>query len=189
MKPISGFLLAFGLTGLLYSCQSAQSSAGSSDTSNTGKSYPLRVSFQADYAVVQQTESVALWSMDRSSQPKSGRINISGDGYFLTLLDNTVNADLPYYGQRYEFLGANDESDILFKDKFIENITYSRTADHNIVSLEFDVRQITERFHVQLVIQRNKKAYLLLSSPQRQSIQYEGRVKILSEPQKSLTQI
>ena len=186
MKPISGFVLVFGLIGFLYSCQSARSSANSN---YTGKSYPLRVSFQADYVFVQQTESVALWNLDISSQPKRGRISTSGDGYFLTLLDNTVNANLPYYGQRYEFLGANDESDILFKDKFIENITYSRTADHNIVSLEFDVRQITERFHVQLVIQRNKKAYLLLSSPQRQSIQYEGRVKILSEPQKSLTQI
>ena len=178
MKPISGFVLVFGLIGFLYSCQSARSSANSN---YTGKSYPLRVSFQADYVFVQATQQNAIWEVNSSSQPRSGRINTTGDGYFMTLLDNTVNANLPYYGQRYEFMGVNEEPVILLKDKSLENIKYGRTADHSVVTLEFDVRQKTERFHVQLVIQRNRKAFLLVSSPQRQSIRYDGRVEVLKE--------
>ena len=179
MKAFSGLVLAFGLIGLLHSCQPSQTSARSVDRIKTGKNYPLRVSFQPDYVVVQQTEYVALWNLDADSQPRGGRINTSGDGYFLTLKDNTVNADLPYYGQRYEFIGVYEEPRIRIKDKSLENITYGRTADRKVVSLEFDVLQIAERFHVKLVIQQDRKAYLLVFSPHRQSIRYEGKVEVL----------
>lgn len=176
---ISGFVLIFSLMGILHSCQSSRTSARSGDRVNSTKSYPLRVSFQPDYVEVQQTEFVALWDLDRHSQPRGGRINTSGDGYFLTLKNNTINADLPYYGQRYEFLGVYEEPRIRIKDKSLENVTYGRTADRKIVSLEFDVLQIAERFHVKLVIQHDKKAYLLIFSPHRQSIRYDGRVEVL----------
>ncbi|HSR61734.1 MAG TPA: DUF4251 domain-containing protein [Robiginitalea sp.] len=179
MKPISAMLLVIGLAGSLLSCQSSQSAPGAADRSSAAKNYPLKVSFQADYVQMVATPVTALWNADSNSQHRGGRINIAGEGHSLTLRGNSVNADLPYYGQRDMFRGVYDEPTIIFKEKTLENITYGRTADRKIVMLEFDVRQNTERFHVQLVILRDKKAYLLLNSPQRQSIRYEGRVEVL----------
>lgn len=178
MRPLFVLFLAFGLMGILYSCDSMQSAGQASDGGNETKNYPLRVSFQADYVTIIPSRGVAIWDMDNSSQPRSGRMNTLGQGY-MTLRDHSVNADLPYYGQRDLFRDMYEQPDIILKDKTLQNITYVRSADHKIVALEFDVHQNTERFHVQLVIMPDKKAYLFLQSPQRQSIRYEGRVEVL----------
>ncbi len=105
--------------------------------------------------------------------------NMQGQGYFMTLEGNTINADLPYFAPRDLFRDVYDEPGIVMDDKLIENITFVRSADNRIVSLEFDVRRLTERFHIRLVIMPDKRAILTLKSPQRQFVRYEGTVASL----------
>lgn len=178
MRPLFVLFLAFGFLGILNSCNTNQPVSQASDGGTGSKNYPLRVSFQVDYVTVTPTQRIAIWNMDNASQPRTGRLNTGGQGY-MTLRDHSVNADLPYYGQRDLFRDVYEQPDIILKDKTLQNVTYVRSADHRIMALEFDVHQNTERFHVQLVIMRDKKAYLLLQSPHRQSIRYEGRVEVL----------
>ena len=180
MKPITASFLALVLAGLSYSCQSSRTGTGLQDKkANTAKNYPLNVSFSADYVIVNPTQRVALWGADSFSQPRGGRMSTVGDGYFLTLKGNSINAELPYYGQRDLFRDPYESPDIILKDGALENIKYGRTADRKILALEFDVLRNTERFHVQLIIMSDRSAYLQVNSPQRQSIRYEGTVASL----------
>lgn len=97
----------------------------------------------------------------------------------MTLRDRSVNADLPYYGQRDLFRDVYEQPEIILKEKTLQNISYTRSSDQRTLALEFDVTHLTERFHFRLVIMPDKKAFLLLQSPHRQSIRYEGRVAVL----------
>ena len=172
------FILSIGLSGMLNSCQSAQSSAKTADESPGSKNYPLSVSFRADYVTVIASQRVALWNLDNASQPRTGRLSTGGQGY-MTLRDRSVNADLPYYGQRDLFRDVYEQPEIILKDKALQNVSYARSSDRRTLALEFDVMLNTERFHFRLVIMQDKRAFLLLQSPHRQSIRYEGRVEAL----------
>ena len=178
MRHFWSLFLSIGLSGILISCQSAQSSIKTTDGSPGAKNYPLRISFMADYVTVISSQRVALWNLDNVSQPRTGRLSTGGQGY-MTLRDRSVNADLPYYGQRDLFRDVYEQPEIILKDKKLQNITYARSSDQRTLALEFDVALNTERFHFRLVIMQDKRAFLLLQSPHRQSIRYEGRVEAL----------
>lgn len=179
MKSISGLLAACALLVSATSCQAPQAAVKSTDQVVATKSYPLKIAFQADFAVPTPEQGAAMDNRAGFWQPGGTRINTQGQGYFLTLDGNSVNADLPYYGQRDLFRDMYGDLGITFDDKALENITYGRTSDNKVVALEFNVRRNSERFHVQLVIMPSKKAYLTLNSPQRKTIRYEGTVASL----------
>lgn len=179
MKSISGLLAACALLVGATSCQAPQAAVKSTDQVVATKSYPLKIAFQAEFSESVPPQGVVAAGSPGYLQNWGGRGNTQGQGYFMTLEGSTINADLPYYASRNLFRDVYEQPGIVLDDKRIENIEYVRSGDNRIVAIEFDVHQLTERFHVRLVIGPDKRAILILNSPQRQLVRYEGTVASL----------
>lgn len=179
MKHFVLFSLCCSALMSVLSCSAPNSIASYSEEIEASLEYPLRISFVADYTVPLPVHGWAT-QYQAGFWPRSfGRIDNKGEGFYLTLEGNAINAVLPYYGQRDLFRSIHDTPGIVLTDKTLEKFSYQRSADHRILALEFQTRQHTERFELQLIILRNKKAYLSISSPQRRTVLYQGRVESL----------
>ena len=174
------FLLGYGIWAgavvwLLGGCQSSRISVDAEQRQPIESALSGGFTFQADVAnpsasqAYLQASSLALTQNGNSAT----RINLRGDGYFLTLQENHVRSRLPYFGDRTNVTDYNRPGGIEVDDEVSE---YSSKAMPDGQQIEFFANAGYERFRFILKVRPGLRASLSVFSPQRSVIRYTGAV-------------
>jgi len=110
----------------------------------------------------------------------AARIDVTGDGNFLKVSNNNVEADLPYFGERR--IGGNyggTNSGIMF-NKAPEDYHIKVNEKKKNVIVKFSANNLTENYTVILKVTLNNKAYISINSFHLNQISYDGSIVGLS---------
>jgi hypothetical protein len=108
------------------------------------------------------------------------QINVMGSGFYFKMKGDTVSADLPYYGERQMGGGYDSNKGIKFEGKPKE-LEISKDEDKQRYQINFTISENSETYGVRLTLTPNLNAWLNISSSQRFSIRYEGKLSALEE--------
>lgn len=107
-------------------------------------------------------------------------INISGNSDYIQIKEDTVSGNLPFFGERYSGSNLNpNERGINF-----EGIprSFKSHTEQGITKISFGINAKSHRvenYKVGIKIYDNGKADIVITSTQRSSMEYRGRVKEL----------
>jgi len=125
----------------------------------------------------------------RNTGNTAGRISLMGNDDYITIKGDSVQAELAYFGERR--MGFNtDPQDIGVhfegKPKTYDVIENTKKKTFNI---EFETRWKTEQYDVTLLVYPSKNATVFISSTNRTSIRYDGKIEKLEETDKTPKQV
>ena len=163
----SGIFSIITLTVLLSACFSLSSAIGS-DT--------LPQDFEQTAALI---ESGNFKFTVRSASPSGGRTVQITSSYELKASDGSYEAHLPYFGRVYSG-GYGDGGSVEFKGE-PEKLEITRKDNRNKIILRFSIRSTTEKYDVKLEVGKSGFGSLVVSSPKRQTISYNGLVSVLED--------
>jgi len=106
------------------------------------------------------------------------QINIMGSGYFFKMEGDSVSANLPYYGERQMGGGYGSNSGIVFKGT-PKNLKVVKDNSKQKYDITFNISEEVESYRCRLELFPNKSGSLLISSSQRFTIRYDGKVAAL----------
>ncbi|NNG09686.1 MAG: DUF4251 domain-containing protein [Arenibacter sp.] len=183
MKSFKYFVLLGMMAGLFWSCGSTQSAAdialkdrqfGELKELVASKSYAIDVKTahpMQTYAVTRVTNSLM-----RNTGNNSGRIDVAGN--FINIREDEVEGGLAYYGE-VRIANTLDPRDngIIFKG---EPLSYEVLEDEKkqTLKVEFDIKgNSMELFTIIMQLYPSKRASIIINSPNRNSIRYEGNLR------------
>ncbi len=188
MKRWTSFVLLGMVVGLLWSCGGTKSAesialknrqyeelkilvATKSFVFNAETAYPMQT-----YAVMQVNNALL-----RNTGNSAGRISLTGNGDYVKIKGDTVQASLAYFGE-VRIVTSIDPRDagINFDGK---PYSYEVTANEKkqTITVAFDVKENTEQFSVIMQLYPNKRITVFINSVNRASIRYDGKLKELDE--------
>ncbi|MCK0131368.1 DUF4251 domain-containing protein [Flavobacteriaceae bacterium F08102] len=118
------------------------------------------------------------FSADRAVLTKLGPMDLSGNFNYLRFKNDSVFAELPFFGERYMGGGYGNDGGIKFEGA-PENLTITPNIRKKKVQLEFSISEHQERFDVSLHIFQNNTANLDITSSNRSYISYRGSIEPL----------
>lgn len=132
--------------------------------------------FEAEFALPQTSQAyigAANATLAQAGGNSLSRISLKGEGYFLRIKGDSIEAYLPYYGVRDNFseYGRPDGIDL---DSELEDLKVDKKGSKSY-QMRFFARKKTERFQITLDLFPGGKSNLLIYSGQRDAIRYEGR--------------
>jgi hypothetical protein len=173
--------------GLLGSCGSADKNLATAENSKeleqliTGKT--LR--FEAEWAQPLVTNS--LNRIGNAGLLPAGstasRINLIGNYNFLLIKGDSVEAHLPYYGERQMAAGYNSSDNGISFKGVAQNMEVSQTEKPLGYRIQFTIPDRTESFQVKVQIYSNLRGVVNINSSHRHPIRYDGKV---TDPEKNL---
>jgi hypothetical protein len=105
----------------------------------------------------------------------SGAISLIGNANFLTISGDSINAYLPYFGERQMPTGyGGSDSAIQLKGK-LKDYTFEIEKNNSYLIL-FDAQNETENFNISIVLFPNRKSEIRVNSASRFPISYSGEV-------------
>ena len=107
--------------------------------------------------------------------PLRGRNIILNSNYTLEVRNDSVFADLPYYGQ-VTYVRPGVDGGIKFQEPY-QNYVWKSTSKNDKYEITMDIRQPDYQYRLFLTIWDNGKVTLSITSPQRDSITYYGEIK------------
>ncbi len=133
---------------------------------------------QASHALNQAAQQLNLAAYGSSA----AAIDISGNGYFLTVKKDSVSADLPFYGEQYTAGNMNaQDNGIEFSGK-PNNHTIQRNEKYTRIKFTIaDKNRTADIYSVSLKIYPNGTADLIVSSIQRSVMSFRGNIKLSVE--------
>ena len=188
MKQWKTITLLGMVLGLLWSCGGTKSAeaialknrqfeelktlvATKSFVFNAETAYPMQT-----YAVMQVNNALL-----RNTGNSAGRISLTGNGDFIRVNGDTVQATLAYFGE-VRIVTSLDPRDagINFDG---EPYSYEVTANEKkqTVKVAFEVKESTEQFSVIMQLYPNKRVTVFINTVNRASIRYDGQLKELDE--------
>jgi hypothetical protein len=110
----------------------------------------------------------------------AGSINILGNVNYFRMKGDTIEAHLPYYGERYMGGGYNNKTAIAFNDipdrkEIMWNEQKQRAEMRFSIHQEYD----NENFDIFILIFSNNTTRIDVNSSERSFITYEGKIKAL----------
>jgi hypothetical protein len=178
-------------------------SCGSSKNDMTDKTKEIQVNqlkelvtsgsfkFKAESAHPMQTYDVMRItnSILRNTGNTSGRISLMGNGDHITIENDTVHAELAYFGERrMAFSTDPKDNGIRFEGK-PENYVVKENSKKKILNIEFKVKSNTEQYDVVMRVYPSKRATVYISSLNRTSIRYDGEIIRPEESEKVTNQL
>lgn len=132
----------------------------------------------ADFAVPLATQAYLSaanlgYAQARGSSP--ARVNLTGEGYFLSLKKDSVRTDLPYFGTRDNVTNYGRRGGGIKLETEIEDFSQRKTERG--YEMEFFAREEFERFRFILTVYPNLETQLSVFSPQRDIIRYTGKIQ------------
>ncbi|PKA96390.1 uncharacterized protein DUF4251 [Flavobacteriaceae bacterium MAR_2009_75] len=137
--------------------------------------------FNADKALPMMTSSMQSVVNSNLFPPgtSGSQINISGNGSFLKVTNDSVFADLPYFGERQMGGGYNNEdSGIKFKG-IADSWEETKDSKRGRYEFNFKIRNKIEIFQVYISVFKSGSASVQVTSSQRFPIRYGGVIKPL----------
>ncbi|MGB5555494.1 MAG: DUF4251 domain-containing protein [Flavobacteriaceae bacterium] len=108
----------------------------------------------------------------------ASRINLLGNGNYLSMKGDSVQANLPYFGERQMGGGYGDNAGIKFNG-VAKNLEIQKIEQKQAYQIDFSISEGSETYTVRMNLLANLKARIRVLSTQRRSIGYEGTVKSL----------
>lgn len=109
-----------------------------------------------------------------------GSINLIGNTNYIRFEGDSVNIFLPYFGERYAGGGYGSEAGIVYKG-LAKNLKVSEKPEDQEIILEFEGQQGSEYLHFYITLFSNNSVSTSVTSTQRESISYRGKIKALAK--------
>lgn len=143
--------------------------------------------FKADTAYPMQTYDMmqVTNALLRNTGNTAGRISLMGNGDYITVKGDTVQAELAYFGERR--MGFNiDPQDIgiHFEGNPSDYVVIENTKKKTL-NIEFKTKSKTEQYDVIMSVYPSKSATVYISSTNRTSMRYDGEIVKLDETDKT----
>lgn len=111
----------------------------------------------------------------------ASRIDITGIGAYFRMVGDSVEADLPFYGER-QMGGFYDQDKAGIKFKGIpKNLSFTPNKKGDGQTMRFQISQDSENFQVFAQLYPNGKGRLTVSSTHRTNIWYQGNLSEYEE--------
>jgi len=178
-SKISGILLIAVMAVVLTSCGAkkagtAEEFAAMSQRVQEGE---LRIVAEAAYPGNTYASQQVLNSVLRGTGDTANRIDLAGDGYYVQLSPERVQANLPFYGERRQGggYGTVNDAGIQFD---VEPTEYSliKEEDRYRYRIKFDADKGIENFDTEVILFANGTAIIYVISSTRTRMEYRGRV-------------
>jgi hypothetical protein len=102
----------------------------------------------------------------------SARIDITGDGNFLTINGDLGTADMPFFGERRTGASYNTSNvGIKFNDEIRD---YTVTEYKGTLRAKFSVRGEDDQYTITLTVYGNKSVTVFVSCSNKTNMQYDG---------------
>lgn len=105
----------------------------------------------------------------------AGSINLQGNPNYIRIINDSISAYLPYYGERRVGGGYNTDSGIVI-DGLLENYEHIVNNEKGTVLVTFKASQKTEKYDVSMTIFHSGKTDIVINSTQRANIRYAGSI-------------
>ena len=138
---------------------------------NAETAYPMQT-----FAVMQVTNALL-----RNTGNAPGRISLRGNGDYIKINGDNVQAELAYFGE-LRVVSSMDPSDSGINFKGVPSaFDVAENEKKQTIRLEFDIRAKTEPFSVIMQLYPNKRATIFVNSINRTSIRYDGTINAFEE--------
>jgi hypothetical protein len=137
----------------------------------------LRIVVDAAYPGNTYASQQVLNSVLRGTGDTANRIDLSGDGHYLQISPERVQASLPFYGELRQAgsYGTINESGVQF-DLVPEDYTVEHEKDLYRYRIKFAADKGIENFNTEVILFANGTATIYVTSNTRTRIEYRGRV-------------
>ena len=112
----------------------------------------------------------------------ASRIDLSGEGYFIKIVGDSVSANIPYYGERQMGGGYNSNSGIQF-NAIAEDLEIVKDEEKHGYQISFNVdsADVSETFFVNTTVGTGLGSIVYIRSSHRNRIQYAGTVTSIQD--------
>ncbi len=108
-----------------------------------------------------------------------GRIDVTGEGYFIKVMGDSVSANLPYFGERQMGGGYDSDSGIKF-DGLAKNMEVTKDETKQSYILNFSISANPENYIVTVAAGNNLTSTTSIRSSHRNRIRYVGELEALA---------
>lgn len=114
----------------------------------------------------------------------ASQINLQGNQNIFKFENDTVSANLPYYGERQMGGGYNSAGGGIDFKSTPKDLMLTKDEDKDYYLMEFTVRDkdSNENYDVSLTVYPSLSAIINIWSSQRNTIQYNGTLKAITKP-------
>lgn len=114
----------------------------------------------------------------------ASQINLQGNQNIFKFENDTVSANLPYYGERQMGGGYNSSGGGIDFKSTPKDLMLTKDEDKDYYLMEFTVRDkdSNENYDVSLTVYPSLSAMINIWSSQRNTIQYNGTLKAITKP-------
>ncbi len=175
-------LIIIASIALFYGC----SSTGKTHVTNTALDDLMQkktVEMAIRTAEPMVTQAMAQIANSGLLQPGNNisRIDLSGQGYFIKIVGDSVSANLPYYGERQMGGGYNANTGIVFEG-ITDDLEITKNDKNASYSIQFSTSDTSETFNVTTVIGTQWNSSTDIQSSHRTRIRYSGKVSETKKP-------
>ncbi len=116
-----------------------------------------------------------VFEADWATSYKGRRVNVAGDSYDLVIKNDSCIAYLPFYGRAFSGAGYGGDGGIKFET---ENVSYDIKHNDKKVrtKIKFQVKHKSENYDIFLTVYSNGNANLSVSSSNRSTMNYDGKI-------------
>ncbi len=137
--------------------------------------YPLQT-----YAVMQVTNALL-----QNTGNTGSRIPLIGNGNYIKIKGDTVQAELAYYGEVRMVSSLNPRDSGINFEGVPSTFDVTENEKKQTIKLEFEIKSKSDLFSVIMQLYANKRAIVFINSMTRTSIRYEGKLNAIEEPKTS----
>jgi hypothetical protein len=177
MKAYCTFLALFLL--LLMSCKSSKNNATESEIKVLqalveNKNYTI----ESNWAYPQVTFALQQVLSSGLLQPGSNvnAIDLMGNANFLTISGDSINAYLPYFGERQMHVDYGGRDGGIKLSGVLENYTTTKSKN-NSYTIQFDAKSDLEAYNIFILLYPSLNSEIRVNSSSRFPISYRGRVE------------
>ncbi len=188
MKRLKNIMLLGMVLGLFWSCGGVKSAesialknrqfealktlvATNSFVFNAETAYPM-----SSFAVLQVTNTLL-----RNTGNSAGRISLTGNGDYIKVKGDTVQAELAYFGEVRIAGSMNPRDSGINFNGVPKTFELTENEKKQMLRLEFNIKEKIEPYEVIMHLYPNKHATVFINCMNRTSIRYDGTLSAFEE--------
>jgi hypothetical protein len=144
--------------------------------------------FEAEWATPLASNELNQLAPQLLPQGSNGaRVNLIGTPNYLRIKNDTVSADLPYFGiMRFPRNPSNTNNSGVFFNGTPKDYEQKFNEKKRQTTISFDIKDDTESYQVFITVYSNKSARVSINSSHRNTISYDGDISEISVKNESI---
>lgn len=138
---------------------------------NAETAYPMQT-----FAVMQVTNALL-----RNTGNAPGRISLIGNGEYIQVRGDSVQAELSYFGEVRIVSSMNPRDSGINFNGVPSTFDITENEKKQTLRLEFDIKEKIESYEVIMDLYPNKQATVFINCMNRTSIRYDGKLSAFEE--------